>query len=132
VLPFFWLQAAADELLLLILLLPLGLLLLRLGERLLRFRPRLLDVERLLLAFYLAGGLLFVLASIGLPLFQLPVVVGLIAAGVASMAFLWGRDRGRTLAGLTGRLARPSAMVVLVGFLGILLLELYGVRGFGF
>ena len=114
------------------LLIPFGLLVLRIGERLLRFRPRLLPPERLLLGGYASGTVLFVLASIGLPLFTEPIVLALGVLGIVAMAFLWIRERGTSLAPGVRWLVSWPALVVVAGFLGLLALEVYGVAAFSF
>ncbi len=127
-----WGLAAAELVALLAFLTPLGLGLLRGLEGILSIRFRLLPVERPIVAAFAAGGLLFGVASSGLPLFQLPVVIGLAAVGWAVMVVLWARERARSLADLAGWLRRWSAWVVIGGFVAVLALEAYGVASFQF
>jgi len=107
-----------------VLLLPLGAVLLRAVERFLGRRSSLHPLERMLLAFYASGGLLFVLASIPLPIFGLPLVVGLLGLGIVVYAFVAWREgfRGARAAGRFLR-SGPGA-AVLVGTLALLVLEM--------
>lgn len=122
----------AELIALLALLSPLGLLILRAGERLLALGPRLLPVERLLLSAFVAGAVLFWLASIGLPLFTRDVVVGLGVLGVVAMAAVWIRERGRTLADGVRWIGSWPGLIAIAGFVGLLAVEVYGVQGYAF
>jgi hypothetical protein len=104
-------------------LVPLGLVLLRAVER---FRGRtfaLTSLERGLLAPYLAVALLFVLASLQLPIYSAGTVILILAAGAAGMLLLWLREGGRTPRAALRSLRSPVGLAVGLGSLGILALE---------
>ena len=108
-------------------LLPTGLLLVRLGERWVGGHLRLSVPERLLVALYATGGLLFLVASIPAPLFGLPAVLAILAVGGALWLALTVRDRGSGLRGLFA-FARtlPGALLGALT-LGLLAAEVLGV-----
>lgn len=105
---------------------PLGLALLRLGERVFPRISALHPLERLLVAGFASGTLFFILASLPVPVFYPALVAGALAVGLAVMAFLWVRERGRSLrAGIDWVFTWPGAGVVL-GFLALLGIEVLG------
>lgn len=109
--------------LLVVILVPTGLSILRLVETLLRHRFSLSPVERVVLAFYAAGTLFFLLASIPLSIYGTVLVATVLILGTAYYAYLLARHRA---AGWRSALAvaRQPAMILLVaGFLGLLVLE---------
>jgi hypothetical protein len=106
-----------------LLVLPLGLILIRAAERFLLRRLALSLPERLLLSFYAAGGLFFVLASIPLPIYGLPLVVGALAAGVIGFALVTFYDRGAALRGALAIATRWPLVALGAGSLALLVLE---------
>jgi hypothetical protein len=109
---------------LLLLLLPAGLVLLRLAERGLGRTLRLTWVERTIVAVYLAGGLLYVIASVPVPLFGTYLVLGVVVAGIAGAVVL--RTVLRTpVVGPGTRVESTWELAALVGgTLALLLFEL--------
>jgi len=88
-----------------LLLLPAGLVLIWCAERWLGRTVRITCVERCLLAFYVAGGLVYALASIPLPIFGTDLVVGVIGAGILGALLVQGALRTPLL----GRSTRVEA-----------------------
>ncbi len=74
--------------LLFLLLLPAGLVLIWCAERWLGRTVRITWVERCLLAFYVAGSLLYALASVPLPLFGTYLVGGVLGAGILGVVLV--------------------------------------------
>jgi hypothetical protein len=103
--------------------LPLGAVLLRGIERAAGRRFGFTAPERMLLSLYAAGGLLYALVSVPLPLYYPETPVVLFAAGAAAYGALAWRDRGRSLApALRWGTSLPGAVVAL-GTLALLALE---------
>jgi len=107
-------------------LLPLGLFLLRVAERLLPGARLDRPVERLLVAFYASGALLFVLASVPVSWFGLPLVAGAMGLGFVAMAGTWYRERGRSLREFLSWAWSPASIMVGLGTLGLLVVEVVG------
>ncbi len=120
-------------LLLLTLLLPLGLVLLEVGQRLLGFRASWLVSEQILLAFYVAGGFLYGIASLPVGLFVLPSLVAAILAGFVGLVFLpearpWLRRASTE--GLEGPFPPwGTALLLTAAFLFLLVFEVLVVGG---
>jgi hypothetical protein len=117
-------EAAASLVALYLLTLPLGACLIRVGERCLKRRVALSLVERLVLAPYAAGGLLFVLASIPLPIFTTTSVVLVLSAGGVAYSALAFQERASGLRSALRAMVRPSYLLMGVGAIGLLYLEL--------
>lgn len=105
---------------------PTGALLLRLAERLLGRPLPLQTVERTILSFYVAGALLFILASVPVPIYGSWLVVGVLALGAAGYGWLVYRERG---SGPRSALAfvrtSPGALLVALT-VGLLAVEVAG------
>jgi hypothetical protein len=118
--------------LLFVVLLPLGLVLLRLLEYARGKRLTLSSLERVLVAPYLSVGLLLALASVSLPIYNVWLVAGPIAAGPIALGFVWRRqsfERIRTL--LRAPRLRIVSLVV-IGTAALLFVEVLsaGTRAF--
>jgi len=110
-----------------VLLVPVGLVLVRLGERWLGRSVRLTWVEQVLLAFYLAGGLLYILGSVPAPLFGGYLVIGVLVVGVLGAAYLRIALRVPFL-GRSTRVESDWELIVLAaGTLSLLAFELFPV-----
>jgi hypothetical protein len=116
-------EVYVELLALLVALVPLGLLLLRLVERFRGRTLRLTAQERLVLAPYLSGALLFVLASGGVPVFGAPLLVGAIVVGAAALLALWVRERGGSLRPALVAAESFPAWIVAGAMLAVLALE---------
>jgi hypothetical protein len=112
---------------LLLLAIPLGSVLLQIAERAIGRKILLTPTERILLSFYASGGLLFVLASLPLPLFNFDSVIGLLVGGIVARAALSIRGRGRDFSALFRFARSPAALGVLALFAGLLVLEVISV-----
>ena len=114
--------AEAELLFLAVLMAPAGLLVLNAGERLFRVGRSLPWLERCLVALYLTGGLLFLLASLPLGVFGDPLVIGVIAVGLIGWPLTewrWGPPPD-----LRKALRSPQVpALLLVGLLFLLLLS---------
>jgi hypothetical protein len=110
-------------LLLLIALLPTGLALLRVAERLLVYRFRLTVPERLLLAFYAAGAVIFVVASVPVPIYGTPLMLAVLGLGVAGYGLFALLERGSGLRAAGMFVLSPVGIVLGVGTLGLLVFE---------
>lgn len=115
------------------LLLPLGLTLLELGRRLLGLPAPWLVSEQLLLAFYLAGGLLYAIAAVPAGAFTLPTLIAAILAGFVGVFFLpatrpWLSPRPARKAG-GGVLSWGTGLLVMGAFLFLLVFETSVVGG---
>jgi hypothetical protein len=126
------LAAFGGTVLLLIALLPTGLLILRGTERTLRRRFPFTIVERGVLAFYAAGGLFFVIASIPLPIYGVYSVSAIVLGGTAGYLALLLRERGRSWGDVVGFIRSPIGIGLGAGFLGLLALELFPVAAHAF
>jgi hypothetical protein len=111
-------------LLLVALLLPLGVCSLRAAEWCLRSRFSLSVLERLLLGFYAAGFVLFVLATIPFPWYGRELFDGCLVVGVAGYVSLTIRERFLGLRAAFAYARTPVAMLVGFGTLGLFVLEL--------
>jgi hypothetical protein len=107
-------------------LLPLGAVALRLSERYLGRALPLSVTERLVVSFYIIGGLLFIVASIPIPWYGLPAVLGLILAGGVAYGILAVRERGLGLRSVAQFVLTPVGISLLLGTLALLLIELSG------
>ena len=104
-------------------LIPLGVVLLRALER---FRGRpfwLTPLERALVAPYLAAAILFVLASLSLPIYGAPLVGTLLLIGAIVAAVLWVREKGTSLRHAGRWLASPVGLAVIGGTLALFAME---------
>lgn len=108
--------------------LPLGATIVRLGERFVGRRVALSVVERLLISFYATGGLLFVLASIPLPLYGESGVVALLSIGGIAYTVLAARDRAGGPRTVVRFVASPTGIFLGLGSLGLLAIEVIGGR----
>ncbi len=125
-LPLPGLQIYFDLLGLVVVALPLGALLLRIGERLAGRRYRLSVPERLLLAFYVSGASLFVLASIPVPWYGIGLVVGLFSVGAVGYFVLAFREEFRGVrAALQFAVSWPGVGLISLS-LGLLAMEVAG------
>jgi hypothetical protein len=112
-----------DLVVLFVLTLPLGSLLVRGVERFVGRPLNLTLPERILLAFYASGGLLFLIASIPLPLYGFPLVVGLLVVGVIGFTILSFLERGVGLRAVIVKCCSWPMLALGVGTLGLLGLE---------
>jgi hypothetical protein len=117
------LEVFAGLLVLVVVCLPLGAVLVRTGEWFVGRKVRLTPFERLLLAFYAAGALLFVVASLPLSLFGYPVVIALFVAGAAGYTLIGIRERARGLQTTARFLRQGPAILVILGAVALLALE---------
>lgn len=112
-------------LLLLLATIPLGSLLLRGIERFCGRPFQLSILERILIAPYLAVALLFVLASVPVPLVGFPLVVGLLIGGLVGLFALWIPEHFATPRNVVKWLWTIPGMSVLLGTLALLILEFF-------
>jgi hypothetical protein len=105
-------------------LLPLGSVLLRLAEWLVGFHFDLLITERIILSFFASGGLFYVFASIPFPIYGLPLVVSLLAAGALVFVTLVVNDRARKLRSTLAVCYSWPILAVALGSLGMLALQI--------
>jgi hypothetical protein len=116
---------AGSLIVLFVAMLPLGAVLLRGGERFLGRHVGLSLLERVLFAFYIAGGVLFVLASTPIPWFGIPLVVTMIVAGAMAYLLIAWREGGRGIRAALRQLNRPEIWVVGAATVGLLLFEIF-------
>ena len=116
------LSAWAGLVALFIVVVPTGAALLWALERLLGLRLGLSPIERVLASFYATGALLFVIASIPIPLFYSWVVVAALGAGAVAWIARTVGERGCNLTEIWKWLASPTAVALIVGSLGLLAL----------
>ncbi len=116
----------AGLIVLFVLCVPLGLLLVRGTEWFLGRSIHFSCPERILVAFYAAGSLLFLVASIPLGLYGLDAVVALLALGVVGFAALSIRERGAGLAAGIRFLGSRPGVALALGSLALLIVELWG------
>jgi hypothetical protein len=119
-------EVYAGLLLLLLAVLPLGCLLLRGAERWVGRRFALAVPERILVAFFAAGGLFFVIASFPSGLFSLDLVLGLLAAGVVGYVVVAVRESGAGVRSTVAFLRTAPGAALALGSLGLLALEVVG------
>jgi hypothetical protein len=110
--------------------LPLGNLLRVLGERSLGRSFDLSLVEQALVAFYLAGGLFFVVASIPLPLFGLPFLLAALALGFGHLVYATIRSRGRGFDAWGRFLSSPAGLLLTGTSIALLVFEVLIVSPF--
>ena len=108
-------------------LVPLGYVILRGVSKFLGTAVRLHWSETLLVSFYLAGGLLYVVAALPVPVYGAPVLFGLIALGVLVAGVLLVREASANRVEWLRELARPGVWVVSVLVFALLLIEVTGV-----
>jgi hypothetical protein len=119
-------EVFAELVVLFLVTLPLGGLLLRGVERALGRRLPVSVPERLLLAFFASGALLFVVASIPLGLFSAVTLLVLLGAGGVGYGWAAARDSGAGLRSTLRFLRSPSGVALALGSLGLLALEVVG------
>ncbi|MGA8543299.1 MAG: hypothetical protein WB947_07180 [Thermoplasmata archaeon] len=107
--------------------LPFGLIVVRFGEWFVGRTFQFSILERLLLALYASGGVLYLVAAIPAPLYGLPVVAGLLTAGIVAYAVLSAREHGRGLRALPTFVMSVPGIVLCALTLGLLAIELAGV-----
>ena len=112
-----------DLVILFLVLLPLGAALLRLAERLIGHRFRLLLTERVLLSFFASGGILYLFATLPVPVYGLPLVVGLLVVGAIGYVILVIRDPATDVRTTIAALRSWPILAVALGTLGLLALE---------
>jgi hypothetical protein len=103
--------------------LPLGTFILRVGERILGRSLGLTLVERVLVAFYSSGAVLFVVASLPLPIYGSPLLIVLLAFGAAAYTAIALRERGQGVRSALTFLLRPVGLALVIGTVGLLILE---------
>ena len=118
-------EALAGLAFLVVAVVPLGLVLLRGLERFVGHRWSLRPLERVIVAFYASGGLLFLLASIPLPVFYPWVVVACFALGAAAYIAVSLAERAAGVRHFVTWLRTPPALIVLVGSVGLLALYVW-------
>jgi len=109
--------------LLFVICLPLGAVTLRGAERLIGRRIELTPVERILLAFFAAGGVLFVIASIPLPLYGVGAVAGLLTVGLVAYVAISVREAASGLREILRFVRTAPGSILLGGTLALLFLE---------
>jgi hypothetical protein len=122
----FW-AAFGGLVLLFLIALPIGVVLLRFGEWLLGTRYSLTAIERLVLSFYVTGGLLFLVASLPMPWFTPGTIAGVLGGGFVAYGALSFRERGTGLRAVVRTAASPTGLVLILGSLALLALELSAV-----
>lgn len=122
-LPLPTLEVFAGLLVLFLLSLPLGALLIRGGERFVGHRWAFTVPERVLVAFYASGGLLFLCASLPVPIYGLPLVSAVLALGLVGYVALSIHERGSGVRSLVRYLGTWPALLLGVGSLALLALE---------
>lgn len=124
--------ALAESVGLVALLVPLGAFLLRLGElwrgRSLPFTP----AERILLSFYAAGLLFYVIASLPVGLYYPTTIVVCLIVGAAGLIGFWWRERFRGAIGLGKWIRSGSSWLLLALVVTVLAVEFSGVASFPF
>ena len=120
----FW-TGLAGLIVLFLVMIPLGDVLLRVAERLVGHRFHLMVTERVLLAFFASGGLLYVLASIPLPIYGLPLVAGVLSVGAIAFVALVVRDHASEFRSTIRELLSWPVVAVILGSLGLLGLEIW-------
>lgn len=117
------LEIVGGSLILFVLAVPLGLVVLDLAEWW-RSKPLVLTrLERILFAFYATGGVLFVLASIAVGFYGAPLVVGALSVGWVVKLARWARSRWQEPRRFLAWARTPTAAVIALGTLGVLVWE---------
>jgi hypothetical protein len=106
---------------------PLGAAIVRSGERIFGLRAALTAPERVLLALYAGGAVLFVLASIPLPIFGLPLVLFVLVGGGVGYAAYSFRERGRGLRSAFRELSTLPSILLCILTLVVLAVQVAGV-----
>jgi hypothetical protein len=109
--------------------LPLGLVLVRMAEYWIGRKLPLSVPERLLIALYAAGGLLYLVAAVPVPLFDPPVIAGTLVVGGIGYAALSIRDRGAGFRQVGDFLRSIPGILLSLLTLGLLAAEAAGVAG---
>jgi len=117
-------EAVVGDLAVFALFTPLGLITLRVVERVLSTRFALSRVERVLLAFYSAGGLLYLFASVPVAWFELDSVVAILIAGAVGYGVLLVWERERAALQTLKLLGTPVGLGLVSLFIFLLLFEL--------
>ena len=104
--------------------LPAGLLILRGVEAGLRHRFSLTPVERVVLAIYATGTLLYLLASLPVPIYGRTLLATVLVGGALVYGYLLLRAHLAGLRSVARSILRPDFILVTAGFLGLLLFEL--------
>lgn len=125
-------EVFGGSLLLLIALVPTGLVLQKGVEKLLGHRFPLNLPERIVLAFYAAGSLLFGIASVPIPFYDAPLIAIVLGGGAAIYAGLTFMEKGKGLRATARYLTTPAAVALGGGFLGLLAFEVFPVWGHPF
>jgi len=102
---------------------PTGATVLRLAERFFGRSLQISLLERLLVSFYVVGGLLFLIASIPVPWYGLPAICLLLLTGGAGYAILAIRDRGVGLRSVARWTFHPVGIALVLGTLALLFVE---------
>lgn len=104
--------------------LPAGVTVLRIVERFLGRTLEISITERVLVSFFTVGGLLFLLASIPLPIYGLPALSVLFLAGGVGYGVIVVRDRGGGLRSAARFSLTPVGISLLLGTLALLFVEI--------
>jgi hypothetical protein len=107
--------------------LPLGLLVVRVGERVLRRRVELSVAERLVLALYATGGVLYLLAAVPIPIYGSAAIGALLVGGAVGYAFVQLRERGAGVRAFLDFATSRAGALLGVLFAGLLVVELAGI-----
>jgi uncharacterized protein (DUF486 family) len=107
--------------------LPLGAVLLRLGEWILRRKISLSTPERLLLAFYVSGGALFVLASLPIAFYGYALLVTMFLGGGVAYAAICYKEGGVGLRSSLSFVGTVPGIVLGLLTIGVLAVEIAGV-----
>lgn len=107
--------------------LPLGAALLRLGERIFRCKGSLSPPERLLLAFYVSGATLFVLASLPIAFYGYALLITVLVGGAGAYAAICYWDGGAGLRTTLSFVRTAPGVLLAVLTIGLLAIEVDGV-----
>ncbi|MGH9918921.1 MAG: hypothetical protein ACRD6W_08655, partial [Nitrososphaerales archaeon] len=97
------------------------------GERPLGRQLGLLPVERLVLAFFVAGSAFFVVASIPVAIFGLPLLLGMFGGGAIAYALISAREKASGFRSILSFVATGPGLVVGLLFVALLAVEVGGV-----
>lgn len=117
-------ETAGELLLLLVALMPTGLSILRGIETLLRHRFAVTPLERGILGFYATGTLLFLLASIPVPIYGRDLLAIVLFIGTAHYIFRLIRHHASGFRTALTSIRAPPMIIVAAGFVGLLIFEL--------
>lgn len=126
-------EALAGLVFLGIVVVPLGIVLVRGLERFVGHRWKLSPLERVLVAFFASGGLLFAVASVPLPLFFPGVVLAILAIGAGAYIAIAVLERGAGVRHFLTWLRTLPAVTILGATIGLLVLYVWtiGTLSFG-